>query len=91
MVVCHGLMECSWLLLAWPRVVCVVAVQNEGLTALHRAAGSGHADAVKALLAAGADVTRRVYVATWPVLVQALEMLVCLLPVSGEVSWSHGV
>ncbi len=57
MVVCHGLMECSWLLLAWPRVVCVVAVQNEGLTALHWAAISGHVDVVKVLLAAGANVT----------------------------------
>jgi hypothetical protein len=32
-------------------------VQSCKSTALHRAAGNGHVDAVKALLAAGADVT----------------------------------
>ncbi len=38
-------------------MVCVAVVQNEGLTALPMAAGNGHVDAVKALLAGGADVT----------------------------------
>jgi ankyrin repeat protein len=39
------------------RMVRVLVVQNEGLTALHMAAFHGHVDAVKALLAGGANVT----------------------------------
>jgi ankyrin repeat protein len=39
-------------------MVRVAVVQDvQGRTALHRAASNGHADAVKALLAAGANVT----------------------------------
>ncbi len=38
-------------------MVCVPTVQTYMLTALHRAADNGHVDAVKALLAAGANVT----------------------------------
>ncbi len=52
-------MKCCCLLLVWIRMVCVAVVQDEGLTALHEAAGSGHVDVVKALLAAGAGVTAR--------------------------------
>ncbi len=40
-------------------MVCVLVVQKEGLTALHWAASAGHVDVVKALLAAGANVTAR--------------------------------
>jgi hypothetical protein len=50
-------MECSWSLLGWIRMVCVPVVQGGGRTALHEAAWNGHVDAVKALLAAGSDVT----------------------------------
>ncbi len=39
------------------RMVCMAAVQDEGWTALHRAADKGHVDVVKALLAAGSNVT----------------------------------
>jgi ankyrin repeat protein len=72
-------------------MVRVAVVQDVlGSTALHRAAGSGHVDAVKALLAAGANVTATdvrgdVAMCWW----QALEMLVCLW--SGQEPWSHGV
>jgi ankyrin repeat protein len=38
-------------------MVRVPVVQYGGRTALHRAADNGHVDAVKALLAAGSDVT----------------------------------
>jgi len=38
-------------------MVCVAVGQVGGWTALHRAADNGHVDAVKALLAAGANVT----------------------------------
>jgi ankyrin repeat protein len=41
------------------RMVCVAVGQDEGRTALHWAADDGHVDAVKALLAAGANVTVR--------------------------------
>jgi hypothetical protein len=40
-------------------MVGVPVVQDGGRTALHRAASSGHMDAVKALLAGGANVTAR--------------------------------
>jgi ankyrin repeat protein len=38
-------------------MVCVLVVQDEDWTALHAAADNGHVAVVKALLAAGADVT----------------------------------
>ncbi len=38
-------------------MVRVALVQDVGCTALHEAAGNGHVDAVRALLAAGANVT----------------------------------
>jgi hypothetical protein len=76
-------------------MVRVALVQYGDWTALHRAASSGHVDAVKALLAAGANVTATdVRATTWRRALcwwQALELLGCLLPVSGEVAWSHGV
>ncbi len=65
-------------------MVCVPVVQNEGLTALHWAASNGHVDVVKALLAAGANVTARSVRGDMP-----WETFLCLL--SGEVQWSHGV
>jgi hypothetical protein len=86
-------MECSCLLLAWIRLVCVPLVQYVlDWTALHEGAGNGHVDAVKALLAAGANVTATdvrgdAACVGW----QALDTLVCLLPVSGEEPWSYGV
>jgi hypothetical protein len=38
-------------------VTCLPVVQIRNLSALHKAASNGHMDTVKALLAAGADVT----------------------------------
>ncbi len=72
----------------WRGYIWVVQVRN--FAALHLAASSGHVDAVKALLAAGADVTATdvrgdVAMCWW----QALDVLLCLL--SGEEPWSHGV
>jgi hypothetical protein len=84
---CHGV---KLVMLAWIRMVRVPMVQDGGWTALHEAASSGHVDAVKALLAAGSDVTATdvrgdAVCVGW----QALEVSLCLL--SGEVPWSHGV
>ncbi len=87
----HGVMECGWLLLGWIRMVCVVAVQNVGWTALHRAASSRNADAVKALLAAEADVTATDVRGDVACVGGRLWKCWCVCRVVRSLVWCHGV